>query len=258
MKQAFRLLPALFALALSSSAAGPKTMVALYKIQFGRMNECIAALNTAVTPVLDRLMSEGAIDSYGIDIDVLHVPNMPNLAAWFSGPTYAGMQKANDAVLAALASHPQQAKLLLDSADMNAHADMLLETEDSKFGSVPAGAMPFRLLVQQRVKPGKLEEYMRFGAKQFAPVYEQLVKDGVIHGYEVLAPALHTEEPGTLWILMTMPDMAAMDKLDAALEAKMKSLSAAERSIVENTRRQLTEEAGHRDFLMRSVVYKRK
>ncbi|HLJ46295.1 MAG TPA: hypothetical protein VKU01_09825 [Bryobacteraceae bacterium] len=257
MRQKLNILAVAFLLA-SPAAAETKSMVALYKVQFGKLNEYIATLKAVVAPALDRLVSDGVIESYGVDIDVLHSPNQPNLAAWFSGPTYASLQKADETVLAALASHPQESRMLLEGADMNAHSDLLLEASTSKFGHIPDGAMPFKMLIYERVKPAKISDYLKYGTKYFTPVYDQLIKDGVVYGYQVFEQAVHTQDPGGIWIVVTVPDMATLDKLDTVFEARMKAMPPDEKSIMENSTRDWTDEAAHRDYVMRAVAFKMK
>ncbi|MGA2596640.1 MAG: hypothetical protein ABSH09_06555 [Bryobacteraceae bacterium] len=238
------------------ATAQPKTLVALYKVQPGKMPEYVAALNKMVVPVLDRLVEDGTIQAYGIETGVLHSPGEPNLAAWFTAPDYARIQKADDAVLAAIASHPEEARILLEEADMNAHRDMLLESSVEKLGKVPDGVKPFVALAYFRVKPGKDGDFDKFGEKFYSPVYEKLIKDGSVYSYQVLRQAFHSDDPDGAWVVVTVPDMAALDKLDAAFGAKMKALTPAERSMMDNSGRELSDISAHRDYLMRCVAYR--
>ncbi len=251
------LIGALLALA-GGCAAEQKIMVAVYKVDFGKLDAYVEAINKAATPALDRLLEDGVIQAYGVDLDALHSAGQPNVAAWFSASTYGNLQKADDAVLAAIGAHPAEAKVLLESADMNAHEDYLLEAVMSKFGRIPAGAKPVSTLSQMRIKPGKMKEWRQASEKYFKPIYDKLVDDGAIYSYQALVQGVHTKDPGDVWLLVQMPDMGAIDKLDQAFEARMQAMTPAERSIFENLEATLLVESAHRDGLMRSAIFRTK
>ncbi|HEY3743708.1 MAG TPA: hypothetical protein VGL53_27880 [Bryobacteraceae bacterium] len=241
------------------AAAASKTMLSLYKVDFGKLPAFTAAFNTAIAPALDQLLADGVIQSYGVDNDVLHIPGQPNVTAWITAATYGDIQKAEDATWAAVYAHPSEAKVLLESSDMSAHEDLILETVSSVSGKVPAGVKPFRSVFLFKLKPGSSEsEWYKLGAKYYKPLYEKLVKDGVVYSYEVLAQAMHTQDPGNTWVFVLIPDMAALDKIDAAFEAAMKSMTPAQSSIMEKSILNLSDDAAHRDHLMRAIVFKSK
>ena len=235
--------------------AQPKTMVALFKTKFGKMPAFVGAMQKTTIPALDQLLAQGVIQAYGLDTDVLHTGG-PNMALWFSAPSYGAIQKANEAVMGSLEKHPAEAAAIGEAADLDAHTDLLLEVTHAKFGKIPAGALPVTNLSLFRVKTGKDKDWERAAAKYFQPLYDKLVDDGVIYGYQYLAQGMHTENPGDTWFLVSMPDMSAMDKIDAAFAARMKAMSADERSIFEHLLPTLQEDAEHRDYIMRSIAFK--
>jgi hypothetical protein len=238
--------------------AQQKTMVSLTKVKFGKTAEYIAAFNTAIAPALDRLVADGVIQSYGLDVDVLHSAGQPNVVGWFSASSFANLQKAVDASTVAAAAHPSEAKLLMENTDQDTHVDLLLTSSAGKFGKVPEGAKPFTNVAFFKVKPGKESDWSQFGKKYYQPVYDKLVDEGTIYGYQILMQTLHTEDPGSAWVVVTMPDMAAIDKMEAAFEGAMKMLTPSERSMMQGAIRDQTDEAAHRDQLMRAAAFRMK
>lgn len=248
---------ALPAAAQSEKPPSSKTMLALYKVAFEKVPAFTAAFNAAIAPALDQLVADGVIQSYGVDNDVLHIPGKANVTAWFTAATYGDIQKAEDATWAAVFAHPAEAKVLLESCDMSAHEDLLVETVSSAIGTVPAGAKPFRSVLFFKLKPGKESDWFKLGEKYYLPIYEKLVKDGVVYRYEVITQSMHTEDPGNAWVSILIPDMAALAKIEAVFDAKMKSMTPEEHKLM-NSLGDLSDDAAHRDFLMRALVFKSK
>lgn len=248
---------ALCPLAASAQEQRSITMVALYKVKPGRMGEFLSAAGKVIAPVLDKLVADGVIQAYGLDTDVLHEAHEPNVAGWFNVTSYANLQKAEDAINAAQAAAPAESQVMLSAADMDAHRDMLLETVSAKFGkAAPMGAKPVTSIAVFKLRPGKGGDWMKAGDRYYKPTYDKLVADGVIYGYQVLQPVFHGADGDVRLVLVSHPDMAAMDKVDAAFAAAIKALSPAERSLMAGSMRDTTDEAAHRDYLMRAVFFK--
>ena len=109
-----------------------------------------------------------------------------------------------------------------------------------------------------RVKPGHMQEFMELFRKYDKPVYEKLVADGVIYAYELDTEAVHTMEPGLMWTIVTMPNLAAKDKVNAAFEEANKNLPEAERNMIQKLYLDVVVPGSHRDSLSISQVYKAK
>ena len=81
---------------------------------------------------------------------------------------------------------------------------------------------------------------------------EKLLADGTILEYEVDTEAIHTEAPGTFWVIFITPSADGLDKFNAALRDANKAnslLGASIGSMVDFT--------PHRDQLASSVgIYK--
>jgi hypothetical protein len=209
-------------------------------------------------PVLDKLMASGSVLAYGIDTDILHVPGETNVAFWVVVPNYAALDKEGAAIDEFIAANPGVMQELTAMSDPAAHHDLIIRTREESHKSVPPGSTPIGDFDMVRVKPGHMQEFMELFRKYDKPVYEKLVTDGVIYAYELDTEAVHTMEPGLMWTIVTMPNLAAKDKVNAAFEEADKNLPEAERNMFQKLYLDVVVPGSHRDSLSISQVYKAK
>jgi len=233
------------------------TSVATFKVMPGKETAFIEK-GAAFTPVLDQLLAAGTVLSYGIDVDLLHVPGETNVAFWVTVPNYAALDKEESAIHDFIAAHPDVMQELIAMTDPAAHHDLVIRTREEAHKSVPAGSKPLGDFDMVRVKPERVRDFMELFKKYDKPVLDKLVADGVIYAYELDSEAVHTMEPGLVWTILTMPDLAAKDKVMAAFEEAEKNMPEAERNMAEKLYYEVTVPGSHRDSLSRSVVFKMK
>lgn len=207
-------------------------------------------------PVLDKLMGSGSVLAYGIDSDILHVPGETNVAFWVVVPNFEALDKENAAVGEFIKANPGVMHDLIEMTDPAAHHDLIIRTREESHKSVPPGSKPIADFDLVRVKPGHMQEFMELFRKYDKPVYEKLVADGVIYAYELDTEAVHTMEPGMTWTVVTMPNLAAKDKVNAAFEEAYKKIPEAERNMIEKLHLDSVVPSSHRDSLSISQVYK--
>lgn len=212
----------------------------------------------AFVPVLDKLMASGSVLSYGIDTDILHVPGETNIAFWVVVPNYEALDKENNAIEEFIMANPGMMQDLMAMTDPAAHHDLIVRTWEESHKSVPPGSKPIGDFDEVRVKPGRMQEFMELFRKYDKPVYEKLVADGVIYAYELDTEAVHTMEPGLTWTIVSMPNLAAKDKVNAAFAEAEKKIPEAERNMIEKLYVDMVVPGSHRDSLSVSQVYKEK
>jgi hypothetical protein len=84
------------------------------------------------------------------------------------------------------------------------------------------------------------------------PLLEKLLADGTIQEYEVDVEAIHTQAPGTFWVLYISPTAEGLDKVTAALGDALKSHPLAGPAL-----NSMADFAPHRDELLRTnATYK--
>ena len=212
----------------------------------------------AFAPVLDKLMDAGVVLAYGMDTSMLHVPGENNVDFWVVVPNYGALEKSDAAIDEFMGQHPALMQEVASLTDLSAHRDMLIQTMEQNYTKVPAGSKPIMAFETMRAKPGRMGDFIALFNKYHKPVFDKLVADGVIYGYELDSEALDTMEPGTIWGLVIMPDLAAEDKLEAAFSAAMKNLPEADRNTMEKQLMDTIEYATHRDRITRAVVFRTK
>jgi len=239
----------------SAQQRPPLTSVALFKVAPDKV-EAFVAKSKAFVPLLDKLMASGTVTGYGIDVDVLHVPGATNVAIWVSSPNYATLEKVEKEIESfqkANAATMNEMRALSDGAS---HRDLIVQSLESKMKAPPAGSTPVSDFDIVSVKPGKMSEFRALVKKYDVPVLDKLVDDGTIHGYSMDTEAVHTMKPGMVWQIVTMPNLAAKDKVQAAFREASQRMSETERAAQTKAYEELVEAGSHRDSLSVSVVFK--
>ncbi len=101
------------------------------------------------------------------------------------------------------------------------------------------------------VKPGKSADFMDLVKKYDAPVFDQLIKDGVVMAWGVDVPVLHTAGGSTHSFWWAMPNVGALDKVSAALEEMHKKMAA---DGVEEKFLAAVDISKHSDMLFREII----
>ncbi|MBI5086890.1 MAG: hypothetical protein HZB13_20120 [Acidobacteria bacterium] len=231
------------------------TSVALFKIKLDSMEAGVGSLVKFITPVGAKLLKEGTVSGYGVDVDMFHQPGQSNVAVWMDVPSFEAFGKAEDAIHAALKASPQLTAALWAANDQNAHADIMVRHMFANMKKVPAGKLPYTNFHAVKVKPGQMQDYAAGFEKHLKPMYDRLVADGVIYGYSVDTEVIHSDAAALVWIVTVMPDLAAKDKMLAATRAANQSKSAAERKAMSDALDGPTVPGAHRDSISQAVVF---
>ncbi len=235
-------------------AAAPLTSVSLFRVQPDRMERFVEIVQM-VTPALEKLRQAGTLEAYGLDSDVFHLEG-PNVALWHTAKNFAGIAEAEKAIQSALRANAEKMKDAYTVTDFEKHRDLLVRSVEHGQGKIPAGALPVTFFQQEKVKPGKMAMARMIFQRHQKPVLEQLIQQGAIFGYSMDVEAMHTMEPGTVWYLITAPDMAAMDRIREAFAAAEGKMTAPERRVLEEMREEVFDRKAHRDSVSRAVIYR--
>lgn len=249
---AFLLLSLMAGALFAQNQPQPLTSVALWKVAPAKEADFVAKAK-AFNPVLDKLLADGSILAYGMDVDMLHVPGNTNVAHWYTASNWAGIQAAETAIDAFISANPQVMAELNAMHDASAHRDIIVRSLEHKFKK-PASGMPVWDFYQDTVKDGMAREYVAAFRLYTKPVLEKLFADGVICGYQLDAEAIHTQEAGVYWGIICMPNLGARDKVMAAFDADDAKRSAAERDMLTKQHQAMVTRAGHRDMLSKGVI----
>jgi hypothetical protein len=247
----------LAAVSLSAQQYKSLSTVATFKVAPDK-EDAFVERGKAFVPVLDKLLTEGVITAYGIDVDMLHVPGENNVAFWADTPDFTSLAKANAAIEEFIKANPTLMQDIHSMTDMSTHRDLIIRNWDENHRAVPAGAHPVGDMDVVQVKPDRMEEYLGLLRKYDKPVLDKLVADGVIYGYYFSTEAVHTMKPGMIWEIIEMPDLGAKDKVRAAYMEAMKKIPDAEQKMLDKAYFDMVDYSTHRDDLSVSVVYSQK
>jgi hypothetical protein len=250
--------------------AQPLTVYYDYTIVAGKEAGFMDLVKTVGQPVRDRLMSEGVVTAWGLDVPVLRYPGGATHSVWFSVPDMAGVQKVVEAMAA------QQEKLAADEAARKAPRGTTTAergreiidgskthdyiTRDLVWGLTPtlppAGTLPYTRYNFIKVHPGKGGDYRAAWEKYRKPVYDKLVADGSILGYGLAVEDVKTSGDFTHFVWIVAKDLAGLEKTRAAFAADGQRRSQEERDAINALFTGLTDSDAARSSIWRATIFK--
>lgn len=254
----------------------PVTWVADFHVKPEKSEQFMDLVKKYNQPVFEKLMAEGAVLAWGVDVPMLHEPGGATHTFWWTSPDMAALDKVfvdfaameqklmdDDKAAAAEArrrGRPAPKGLMesfLETVDLSKHKDYLLRELITSGGGTPpaAGSKPYTWINLIRVQPGKGDEFLKLWRDYNKAVYDKLVADGAIHGYGLGIEAARSSDAFTHFVVISMPNLGAHDKLRAAFEADRAARSAAERSIITHSFREAVDGTASRSFILRSVIF---
>lgn len=247
-----------------------------YTVNPGKEEEFMTLVKTVGQPVRDKMMADGVIMAWGIEVPLLREPGGSTNFIWYSVADWAGVEKVQTAMGA------QQAKLAAEEAkaaeavkarqkpamttaergrevfDGSKTRDWL--TRDLIFGvtsgAPPAGFLPFTRYGFVKVKPGKGFDYRMAWEKYNKPVYDKLLADGSIAAYGLAVEELKTEGNFTHFTWVGVANLAGIDKVVAAFAADRNRRSEEERSAIAALFASLTDPDAARSSVTRSIIFR--
>jgi hypothetical protein len=226
----------------AQTATSDKPAVYLYVAQWNvpraQWADMVKA-DDADKPVLDKLVADGTLTGYGAYTNIIHQEGEPTHGTWFTATSEGKLLKALEAIYAqpGLVTAPVQGA--------SKHWDQILTGD--VYGSKPVNASGGYLTWSSwQVKPGAMRGFTDLSKKVVVPVLDKLLADGTINSYGQLVEDYHQGKVGTVYEYFTVPDAAALDKVNQALDdvfSKTPGFGDAFRGLVEAD--------GHRDFLTR-------
>lgn len=234
----------------------PLTSVAMLKVTPDKMSAFMDVMKL-FPPALDKLIAAGTIDAYGVDSDVLHGEG-PNVEFWITGANFTAIDAAEKAVESVITANPDRFKEAWGLTDFASHRDLIVRSLESNHGKVPAGALPVTDFDMERIKPGQGNVARTLFLHHEKPVLDKLVADGTIYGYSLDVEAVHTSAPGTMWLVVTLPNLGAKDKVRAAFDAAWEKMPEFERQAVDKVYDETFDHSAHRDFISQALLFKSK
>jgi len=251
----------------------PLTFWYEYSINPGKEADFMELVKSVGQPVRDKLMDEGVVLAWGLEVDLLRIPGGATHIIWYSVADYAGVEKVDTAMRAQIAKLDEEASKsgmmkkgtrtagvsdrLRDIADMSKTHDFL--TRDLVFnvasGAPPANLLPWTRFAFVKVKPGKGPEFRRAWDKYNKPIYDKLLADGVIVAYGLSIEEIRTEGDFTHFTWFVTKELGDMEKVRSAFLADRDRRSQEEQDAMTNLFSGLLDLDASRQEVTRSVIF---
>jgi hypothetical protein len=272
---AFWMLVSCFAVT-AQQAPQPLTFWYEYHVNPGKEEEFLNLVKTVGAPVRDKLMADGVVQAWGVDVPVIRVPENATHMVWYVVADYAGVQKVENEM------NEQIAKLNADAAKGSAAGkkgaapaggptEHVLEITDfakthdyltrsivSGFANSrpPAGTLPCSRYAFVKVKPGKGAEYRKAWEKYNKPVFDKMISDGTILAYALVVEEVRTDGDFTHYTWIATKDLASQDQARAAFLADRDKRSPEEQEAITTLFAELTDPDANRTQLNRSLIFR--
>src|SRR5438067_1916473 len=232
---------------MKAQMSGEKPPVYTYVAQWGIPRAQwadMAKMQQLNTTVLDRLVADGTLLSYGFGENVVHDHKGPTHSNWFQASSLVGIFKALDALQGSTTSNAP----LLGSGP---HDDDLLVTRDydAHSGSFKNSTLRGLSVV---VKPGMERQFHDAFDRIICPVLEKLTADGALHAW-----SYHNEwivkDPGRVTTVLIANGPEGLDRYVTAINEVFDKNPDAVAPLLA-----ATEPGSRRDFLLRVTTMRLK
>lgn len=227
----------------SEQKAAVYTYVAQWSIPRAQWGDMTKMQQTSAA-LLDRLVSDGTLVSFGLYETTVHDPKCPTHGNWFQANSMAGIFKTLDALQGNTASNAQ----LLGSGP---HEDLLLVSRDYDAHS---GSFKNSVLrgLSVEVKPGMEQQFHDAFDRIIRPVLEKLTDEGAIHAW-----SYHNEwivkNPGRVTIVFIANGPDGVDRYIGAINELFDKNPDVVAPLIA-----ATEPESRRDFLLRVTAMRQK
>jgi hypothetical protein len=192
--------------------------------------------------ILDKAMADGTIVGFGYDINLVHQPDGATHDDWWSSMSLAGMLD----VLDQFYKSGSTTSPVLESATK--HWDNIVVSRYYNWHSGAFRGAYTRAAAYKLKKDAPEHAVDTLSKNLFVPMMEKLLADGSILEYEIDTEAIHTEAPGTFWVVFIAANADGLDKFHAALQDATKK-----NPLFGPTIDSMVDFTPHRDFLSRSI-----
>ncbi|HZM09096.1 MAG TPA: hypothetical protein VFC15_02675 [Candidatus Limnocylindrales bacterium] len=201
---------------------------------------------TADQSILDKAIASGTIIAYGNDTNLVHHPEGMTHDDWWSSMSMAGLVN----VLDQFYKSGNSVSPVLSSATK--HSDDIFV---SRYYNYHAGSWKglYTHVSTYKLKADAPDDAVELLSKNIiGPVLDKLLTEGAIHEWEIDTQAIHTEAPGTFWVVYIAANAEGLDKASAAVREAGKA-----NPLRGPTFNSVVDYTAHRDMLARTnATYK--
>ena len=230
----------------------PLTHWATYAVKPGKEEEFLNLVKTVGAPVRDKLMADGVVLAWGVDVSVLRGHDVETHAIWYTVADWSGIEKVENGIAAQVAkldaeaakggeggkkgakAAPTVGQRLLEVVDFEKTKDFV--TRDLVFAAgqqMPAaGTHPYVRYSFVKVRQGRSDAFRSTWEKYNKPVLDKLVADGVVLAYGLSIEEVKTTGDFTHYVWYAVNSMGDMDKVRNAYSADRDRRSKEERDAI--------------------------
>jgi hypothetical protein len=225
--------------ATTQSASAEKPAVYTYVSEWGVPRAMWADYKKEDDADLDAMkkaMADGTIVSYGSFAVINHQEGAPTHGSWFTATSMANLMK----VLEGLRSAPGATAPVLAASK---HWDYILTSREHN-GHAGTFTNGYLRVARWPARTGGSDPDGKIQRATIVGVLEKLLAAGALHSYTIDEEVVHSDEPGTTFVVLVANGAEGLDKFDAAIEDLRKNnpvALAAYSSLIDSH--------GHRDTL---------
>lgn len=247
-----------------------------YHVNPGKEDEFLNLVKTVGAPVRDKLMADGVVQAWGVEVPVIRVPENATHMIWVSIADYAALEKVDNAMREQIGRMNEEGAKgsaagkkgapaatgptarVLEITDFAKTHDYLTRDLVSGFATAmpPAGTLPVTRYSFVKVKPGKGAEYRKAWEKYNKPVFDKMAADGIILAYGLAVEDVRTDGDFTHYTWIATKDLASQDKARAAFLEDRNKRSPEERESITRLFTELTDPDANRTELARSLIFR--
>ena len=227
--------------AAAQSAAAEKPTVYTYVAEWAVPRAMWADYQKQEDGELDAMkkaVADGTIVSYGEFSVLNHQEGAPTHGSWFSATSMANLMK----VLEARRAAPAATSPVLAASK---HWDYILSSTDHN-GHSGTFTNGYLRVARWPAKAGASDPDEKVLKATMIPILEKLLADGAIHSYTIDRENVHSEDPGTMFVVFVANGAEGLDKFNAAVTDLQKNNPTGLAAYAT-----LIDSHGHRDTLAR-------
>lgn len=253
----------------------PLTFWYEYTVNPGKEEQFMELVKTVGAPVRDKLMADGVIAAWGVEVPLLQMPGASTHSIWYSVPDWSGVEKVDAAMRAQIAKLNEEAMKsgatkkgaapaggltarVMEATDISKRRDYL--TRDLIFVTgptmPPAGTLPFTRFNYAKAKPGKGAEFRKVWERYNKPVLDKLVADGVVLAYGLSVEEVRTDGDFTHFVWYATKDLAGLEKVRQAYMADRDKRSQDEQDAITEAFAKVLDLDASRAEVDRSLIFK--
>lgn len=243
--------------AVAQEKAQPLTWLVNVSVKPGKWMEFEKMAEKFNKPVLEKLLAQGVIASYGLAYQTVGPPKQSYMY-WVTAADWAAMAKVEKAFEENRKGMKEaEMKELIGGYLANTDADQESSAvvRHVVFAAAPGSKPRYLVRHAYKVKPEHAGAATKMFTEFNAPVYDSLLAAGTIGGYGMVVQEMHTDPSWTHTGWTTIADLSHLDAIDQAFEKADAARGEVAGAAVHSNWLRMHDSDAHWDSIMRVVMY---